>query len=89
MRVCDHKRDPSYHGPKMFDSKGRDVTPSISYNCREEARSGYWKLLLIPVSIGIGLGVGKYTYMAALANANRKGAAGLAGAYMAKSIWNM
>jgi hypothetical protein len=73
----------------VYNSRGVDITPRIKVNCVQVLQSGYWKLLLIPISMMVGVGVGKWTYMLALANANRKASAGLAGTYMLKNIWNM
>jgi hypothetical protein len=58
--------------------------------CTDEEASGWTKLLPIFVaSAGLGMIVGKGCYALALMEKNRKASAGLAGAYVAKSIWNM
>jgi hypothetical protein len=59
------------------------------WNETSKKKSEKWKLLFIPLSIAFGMTVGKGVYMLALANSNRKVSAGLAGAYVMKSIWNM
>jgi hypothetical protein len=73
----------------IYNNRGVDITPRIKINCRQVLQSGYWKLLLIPISMMVGVGVGKWTYLLALANANKKASAGLAGTYVLKNIWKM
>lgn len=75
VEVCDRTRDPEYKGPELYDNKGNNVTPQLKINCRTEQKSGYWKLVLIPLSIVIGTGVGYGVYGLALAEKNRTAAA--------------